>query len=84
MFIVKKHYEATVDNIDFAGNIHDVFYGKQETRLDSGNGPIGWLVREYGYSTKAAAVKGLKKAQSLAEWETSYGMWNITASIVEI
>lgn len=83
MFIVHKHYEATENNPNFAGETRDYYEGKGGELLSSCEFPSKWQIEEYGYKALAGAKRGLAKAQELADWETSSGYWNVTASLVE-
>lgn len=82
-YIIKKHYEATENNPNFKGEIKDYYEGKAGHIIGSDHFPAAWEIEEYGYSTKAAAIKGLKVAKELADWETNRGFWNVTVSLVE-
>lgn len=83
MFIIKKHYEATKTNKNFAGEIHDYYCGKAGHTLSQDEIPCKYFINEYGYSTKAAAMRGLKAAKEFADWETKRGHWNVSAELVE-
>lgn len=82
MFIIKKHYEATENNPNFAGEVKDYYEGRAGELLSSGEFPSKWQIEEYGYKTLAGAKRGLAKAQELTEWETSRGFWKVSVSIV--
>lgn len=83
MFIIKKHYEATENNTNFAGEVKDYYYGKSGELQSIGEFPGEWQIENYGYKTLAAAKRGLAAAQALADWETSRGFWKVSASLVE-
>lgn len=83
MFIIKKHYEATETNKNFAGEIRDYYEGKAGHIIGCNNFPTNWEITTWGYKTLAAAKKGLKVAKDLAEWETECGHWNVTVELVE-
>ena len=82
MFIIKKHYEATENNPNYAGEIKDYYEGRAGEVLSSGEFPNKWLIEEYGYKTLSGARRGLASAKELAEWETSHGFWNVSVSLV--
>lgn len=84
MYIIKKHYEATQSNTNFAGEIRNYYEGKAGHTI--GNDkiyPTKWEIETFGYKTLAAAKRGLKKAAELAEWETKAGHWNVSAELIE-
>jgi hypothetical protein len=84
MYIIKTHYEATENNPNFAGETQDWYSGKGGKILaDRDKFPYSYFIREDGYKTLAAARRGLKAAQELAESETAHGYWIVTAEIVE-
>ncbi|MBQ9167940.1 MAG: hypothetical protein IJX67_05985 [Oscillospiraceae bacterium] len=82
MFIIKKHYEATEYNPNFAGEVKDYYEGKAGHILSSNTFPVKWEIENYGYKTLAAAKRGLKKARELADWETAKGFWNVSVELV--
>lgn len=84
MYIIKTHYEATEKNTNFAGDIHDWYSGKGGFIIGSKNVfPSEHQIECCGYSTLAAAKRGLKAAQETAEWETKNGWWRVAAELVE-
>lgn len=84
MYIIKTHYEATEQNHNFAGAIKDFYIGKGGFIIGSENKfPSEYQIEHCGYSTLAAAKKGLKSAQECAEWETRNGWWIVTAELVK-
>lgn len=84
MYIIKAHYEATESNKNRAGEIHDWYTGKGgfviggEDRM-----PDAREIRQYGYSTLAAASRALKAARENAAWETGLGHWIVSAELIE-
>lgn len=82
MYIIKRHYEATENNPNFAGEIKDYYTGKAGEILSTDTLPAQWKIEEYGYKTEAGAKRGLAKAQEMAEWETEHGYWNVSVSLV--
>lgn len=67
-YIIKKHYEATEDNNEFKGQVHDYYEGKAETLIGGEDKfPASWEIDTYAYTTLQGAKRGLKKAQELAE-----------------
>ena len=84
MFIIKKHYEATENNPNFAGEVKDYYEGKSGHTLGHNDFPRDWEINSYGYKTYAAAMRGLKAAIESADWETKQGYWNVTAELVEV
>lgn len=84
MYIIKKHYEATDSNHNFAGEVKDYYEGKAGHLLSHHNQfPTRWEIEEYGYKTLAAAKKGLKSVLELCEWETAKGFWTVTAELIQ-
>lgn len=84
MFIIKKHYEATETNKNFAGEVRDYYEGKGGHTLGHDDFPCQWEINNYGYTTKSGAARGLKAAIELAEWETKQGHWTVTAELIEV
>lgn len=82
MYIIKKHYEATDSNPNFAGEVKDYYEGKSGHQLIQPL--VRWEIEEYGYKTIAAAARGLKAVQGLCDWETSKGFWKVSAELVEM
>lgn len=82
-YVIKKHYEATETNLNFKGEIRDYFEGRGGELLASDCFPTEGQVEAFGYCTLAGAKMALRKAQELAEWETSHGHWTVTASLVQ-
>ena len=84
MYIIKQHYEATEKNTNFAGIIRDYYSGKGGFIIGIENEfPNKHQIECCGYSTLAAAKRGLKAAHECAEWETKNGWWVVTAELVE-
>lgn len=97
-FIILVHYEATPENRNFYGKkdgVQNWFKGKGYAALHSiyDAYELGeedytklspYLIREYGYTTKAAAMRGLKAHKELAESETDYGNWNVTCKLIKL
>ena len=85
MYIIKKHYEATESNKNFANETHDWYFGKGHTTLSEMNEfPTEWMIKEYGYKTIASAQSGMKTAKRLADWEAGHGNWNIIVELVKV
>ena len=83
-YIIKKHYEATEKNTNFAGEVKDYYQGKAGHTIGFHNNfPTNWEIETFGYVTLAAAKRGLKAAIEYANWETGMGYWNVTATLVE-
>lgn len=83
-YIIKKHYEATETNKNFAGEVKDFYQGKGGHAIGSQNRfPVKFEIDFYAYTTLAAAKRGLKSATDMAKWETGLGHWNVTVSLVE-
>lgn len=83
-YIIKSYSDATEKNINFAGEKHYWFYGKRQAMIGKDYFPTTYLIKEYGYTTKAAATRGWKVIQELNEWENSYGNWSCHSEIVEV
>ena len=85
MYIIKQHYEATKANHNFAGEIHDWYSGREGKSLSARDEfPTTYFIQTYGYKTFAAARRGLKAAQELADWETAKGYWIVTVEILKV
>lgn len=84
MYIIKKHYEATEKNTNFASDVRDYYLGKGQHLIGRNTFPTAWEINTFGYRTKAAAMKGLKSATELANSETRDGWWVVTAELVEV
>lgn len=82
-YIIKQHYEATEKNTNFAGEVIDYYTGKGHTAIGKNAMPIPYYIENYGFSTKAAAMRALKSVAEGAKWESSRGFWNVTCSLVE-
>lgn len=83
-YIIKKHYEATEKNTNFAGEVKDFYQGKGcHTIGTESRFPVKFEIDNYGYTTLAAAKRGLKAAIEFATWETGLGYWNVTATLIE-
>lgn len=82
-YIIKKHYEATETNKNFAGEVHDWYEGKAGHILSKDKMPTEYFINEHGYTTKAAAKRGFNAAVKMAKWETDLGHWNVTVSLIE-
>lgn len=86
MYIIKKHYEATAKNTNFAGDVLDWYYGKKGTLLSGGFGelPSQGEIDSFGYTGRAGAKRALRAAQELAASETAHGSWNVTVELLEV
>ena len=82
-YIIKVVCEATEKNDNFYGEIHTHYEGKNHS-YETDNGRLKWFAKEYGFTTKAAALQGLKSANDLAEWETARGYWIDRCELVEV
>lgn len=97
-FIVLVHYEATPKNANFYGKkdgVQNWFKGKNHRVLHSlwDAYELGeedytklspYFIIEYGYSTKAAAMRGLKAYKELAQADTDRGLWNVTCKLIKV
>jgi hypothetical protein len=82
-YLIKDTLVATEKNPNFAGESRTYWNGTNAITEDESN--IKWIAKVDGYKTKAGAVKGLKKQQDLAEWETARGFWKHTSvEIIEV
>lgn len=85
MYIIRKHYEATEINPNFAGVVRDYYEGKGGHLLSQHDqSPSNWEIQEYGYRTLAAAKRGLRIVKELCESEEKYGHWKVSAEIIEV
>lgn len=85
MYIIKKHYEATESNQNFAGQVHEWCCGKGgELIAAQDTFPTAYTINEYGYKTLTSAKRGLAAAKRLADWESSHGHWIISVEIVKV
>lgn len=82
-FIIKQHYEATEKNTNFAGEVIDYYTGKGYSALGKNEFPIRYYIENYGFSTKAAAMRALKAIIAGNKQEESYGFWKVTSTLVE-
>lgn len=83
-YIIKKHYEATETNLNFKDEVKDYYQGKHQETIGKNYFPTNYFIIEYGYSTKAAATRGLKATQELCDWETARGHWNVSCELIEV
>lgn len=90
-YIIKLECNATDLNHNFKGEKLISYYGKEEKDLSDFNSytkhigtPIPWKVKEYGFKTKASAMKALKTHKECADYETAIGFWNDTVELVEV
>ena len=83
MYILKKHYEATETNQNFAGEKFDHYSGRAESMLSDNGYPSEQMINEYGYKTLSGAKRGLKSAQELCKWENELGHWHVTVELIE-
>lgn len=85
MYIIKKHYEATAKNTNFAGEVQDWYSGKGGAHIGRKNEyPCKGEVNEWGYKNLAGAKRALRAAQELAASETAHGSWNVTVELLEV
>lgn len=84
MYIIKKHYEATESNPNFAGEVKDFYEGKAGRLIGSNSFPTKGEIDAYGYGSLAAAKKGLARANEYAEWENKMGHWNVSVELIEV
>lgn len=84
MYIIKKHYVATENNIIFNGVVMDYYEGKGMTILSENQLPSDWTAQTYGYKTLAGAKRGLNAVNALCESETKDGAWVVTAEIISV
>ena len=85
MFIIKSTHIATETNANFTGETQVWYNGKNWSSLgDKNKFPEEWEIREYGYTTKASAMKGLTAHKKVADWEEKQGFWKVTVELVEV
>lgn len=65
MYIIKKHYEATENNPNFAGNIMDYFYGKGSHLLGINTPPKSWEIESYAQPQISAGRELLRSRESI-------------------
>lgn len=82
-YLVKLTYTATESNQNFAGEVLNYYYGRNHFSTEN---PIhvNSMARHWGYTTKAAAIQGLKSHKSMAEAEAARGAWNCSCELLEI
>ena len=85
MFIIKTTHTATKENANFTGETQVWYNGKNWSHIGEKNVfPSKWEIREYGYGTKASAMKGFKAHKEMAEWEENQGFWTVNVELVEV
>lgn len=91
-YVVKCTSIATEENVNFAGDVNYFFYGKGMQNLkpyDYNNGddlPSEYTINECGYTTYAAAVRGIKALQKVFNDMIAMGdyHWNESFEIIKI
>jgi hypothetical protein len=81
-FVVKVICEATENNENFKGETRIYYKAKNASTQNPDH--LKFFAKEYGYATKAAAIKGFKRELDLAEWETANGFWKDTCELLEV
>lgn len=92
-YIIETVTKATEQNDNYKGAIHRTYTARGGNWVDDYNAysqeliqmsnPVEWKVKDYGYKRMCDAVKGLKSALDLCNWQNERGFWNSTARIVE-
>ena len=96
-YIILTHYEATPKNTNHFGTneaVQNYFSGKgwsnlpvrrphEVTESDVQNIST-WMLKEYAYTTKASAMRGLKAHQENAEYEEGLGWWKVSCKLIEV
>lgn len=83
-FIIKVAAKPTPKNECFNNQVYTHYYGKKQKLLGTNVFPNNYYINEYSYTTKSAAVKGLKIHKELCEFETFGGYWNSDCELVEV
>lgn len=81
-FVIKVTCEATENNNNFKGETQ-IYYKAKNSSIQNPD-YLKFFAKEYGYTTKAAALKGFKRELDLAEWETAKGFWKDTCELLEV
>lgn len=90
-FVIKLESNSTDLNHNFKDEKHICYYGKEETEVSDFNCDtkhigelVPWKVKEYGFRTKASAMKALKTHKECADHENAKGYWNDTVELLEV
>lgn len=81
---IKKNYEATESNKNFAGERMFYCLGIRETFLSQNEHPNYSQICTYGYKALSGAKKALDAAQWFAKLEESRGHWIVNVELVEV
>lgn len=81
-YVIKVVCEATDKNDKFKGETQVYYKAKYATEENADN--LKWFAKLYGYSTKAAAAKGLEREKRTAKWESEKGFWKDSVELLEI
>ena len=85
MFIIKTTHTATKENANFTGETQVWYNGKNYASLgDKNKFPELWEIREYGFTTKASAMRGFKAQKKVVDWEEKQGFWTVNIELVEV
>lgn len=87
-YLIKDTLVSTEKNTNFPNKTITYWIGKDDkygSNYTSDEKDIKRVAHWYGYSTKAAATKGLKKHKELADWETEQGFWkHVSVEIIAV
>lgn len=81
-YVIKVVCEASDKNENFKGEIQVYYKAKNSVEKNADN--LKWFAKWYGYSSKSAAINGLKKEMRLAKWESEKGYWKDSCELLEI
>lgn len=85
-YIIKYTATATPDNPNFAGAVHDYFYGVNEhlvSDIDTGK-MYYYLAKEYGYKYRKTAVRAMNKFIDRHKHSPYKCFWEYTGEVIEI
>ena len=81
-YVIKLVCEATDKNDNFKGETQVYYKAKYATEKNADN--LKLFAKHYGYSTKAAAAKGLEREKRIAKRESEKGFWKDSVELLEI
>lgn len=82
-YFIKKHYEATESNENFAGEVKDFYCGKGMTSCSEFFKYFNYYIKNNAYTRLCDAKRAYKAHLELANSEMKYGFWKVSVEIVE-
>ena len=76
---------ATKENTDFAAQTREYWYGRNKIRIWKDDEPKStreYMLKEYGFKTKAAANKALESRKVWDEYFSKDGLWNFSSVVM--